>query len=90
MKGDDKIMKYALVIAKTSSDEEDKAVTSYGYDIEHAKLQTLGVSKINTGVHLCSLEHGLFGLLRILTEAKGRNIHVQVLFSEKEFPFVHS
>ena len=83
-------MKYALVIIETSSDVTPQVLSSYAQDIEKVDLKKLGVIALNRDVHLCNLDNGLAGLTLLLNEAKIRHIHLRVLFSEKEFPFVHS
>ena len=89
MKGDDKIMKYALVIVEASfSNEEIQSLLSYARSVEQLLPRITGVAMLNAGVYLCTLEHGLSGLFLILNQAYERNIPVRVLFSEKEFQFV--
>lgn len=83
-------MKYALIIAIASLDAKHQALSSYAYSIEQKHPDALGISTLNAGAHLCDLKNGLSGLCLLLHEAKDQNIPVQVLFSEKEFSFVHS
>ena len=84
-------MKYALVIADAAgipSDTRQQALSSYALSIEQNNPQSLGVSTLNGGTHLCNLTNGLSGVLLLLTEAHNYDIHLRVLFSENDFSFV--
>lgn len=78
-------MKYALVVLEDPNalNSKDLALWNFANSVQGAGVQDIGVEIINAGVYLCSLEHGLRGLNRLVSEAESRGFRSRTLFFEE-------
>lgn len=78
-------MKYALFVLEDPKalNSKDLVLWNFANSVQGAGVQDFGVEIINAGVYLCSLEHGLRGLNRLVSEAESRGFRSRTLFFEE-------
>ena len=79
-------MKYALLILEDPKalHSKDLALWNFANNVQEAGVQGQGVEMLNAGVFLCSLEHGLNGLNRLVSESEARKFRSRTLFFDQE------